>query len=218
MQFSTRNPYKKYKIFKQFLKWGNRGFSAPAPQFVKQIVLKRNGISSATWVETGTYLGQTTEFLAQDALQVYSLEPEPTLFKNAYTYFQDKMNVEIIHGPSEEVFPELLKKLQGNVCFWLDGHYSGGGTFKGAFDTPILNELSMIANHLEQFNQVVVMIDDVRLFNGDVHANEFYPSLNKLVEWSNKHHLTWHIEHDIFVAKLIKKLFIQNEQPLTIID
>jgi hypothetical protein len=47
--------------------------------------------------------------------------------------------------------------------------------------------------------RVVVMIDDIRCFDPDVDAA--YPSLDYLVDWARSHGFSWHIEHDIFVAK-----------------
>lgn len=110
--------------------WAQKGFASPSPIFVKHSCLKRNGYPNATWVETGTYLGETTFFLSKLARQVFSIEPEPTLFLDAKPLFEKKKNVEILNGTSENILPNLLPKINGNVNFWLDGHYSMGITFK----------------------------------------------------------------------------------------
>src|SRR4051812_32110192 len=44
--------------------WADREFAAPSPHFVKRKVLLRNGLPRATWVETGTYMGEMTSILA----------------------------------------------------------------------------------------------------------------------------------------------------------
>src|SRR5271156_2760010 len=80
--------------------WENRQFSAPSPGFVKELVLLRNSLPGNTWVETGTYRGDTTFFLSKHAKQVYSIEPEPDLFKMAQTRFAASGQVEIINGLS----------------------------------------------------------------------------------------------------------------------
>ena len=177
------------------------GYAAPSPHYIKQTVLLRNAISDATWVETGTYLGQTTKELSKHGKFVYSIEPEPTLYSNAADYFKSYSNVEILKGLSEEVFPSLLPKLYGDINFWLDGHYSVGITFKGPQDTPILEELTHISANLNHFRNVCVIIDDIRCFNPELDEYSAYPSLNVLVDWANKNRFSWHIEHDIFVAK-----------------
>jgi len=189
------------RSWRGFLDWGKRSYSAPSPHFIKQIVLLRNAFPNSTWIETGTYLGQTTDELSKHGSFVYSIEPEPILYSNALAYFKSYPNVEILKGLSEEVFPSLLTKLTGDINFWLDGHYSSGITHKGPQDTPILDELAHISKNLNHFGKVCVMIDDIRCFNPEIVQYASYPTLNVLVDWANQNSLSWNIEHDIFVAK-----------------
>jgi hypothetical protein len=181
--------------------WSKRQFAAPSPHFIKQTVLLRNGLDDATWVETGTFMGDTTNLLSKSAKKVYSIEPEPSLFCKAEQRFRDASNVKIIRGLSEEIFPNLLPTLSGDICFWLDGHYSQGVTFKGPQDTPILDELKNIEMIIAKKGKIVVMIDDLRLFGSKETAYSNYPPLDFLVDWARKNNLNWHIEHDIFIAK-----------------
>lgn len=183
------------------LQWSKRGYAAPSPHFIKQGCLLRNGLPGATWVETGTFLGQTTQLLAKHGTQVYSIEPEPTLFARARTLFSQCGNVEILNGTSEDVFPALLPRIKGDVNFWLDGHYSAGITFKGPQDTPILDELECISRNIDNFGRICVLIDDIRCFNPRLPEYATYPPLDTLVAWATRHKLAWHIEHDIFIAK-----------------
>ncbi len=194
-------PYRLLNLMRDYVRWSGRGFSAPSPHLIKQACLVRNGIPGGTWIETGTFLGETTEFLAKRAQHVYSIEPEPGLFKRAHRHFGNRRNVEIMNGTSEEIFPILLPKINGDVNFWLDGHYSAGITFQGPQDTPIIDELKCIAANLGHFGKVCVLVDDIRCFNPRVEAYSSYPSLNALVDWANANGLDWHIEHDIFVAR-----------------
>jgi hypothetical protein len=167
----------------------------------RQEVLTRNGLPDATWVETGTYRGETTAFLAKTAKMVYSIEPGPKLFSDARDYFRNHANVEIINGLSERALPQLLPTLAGNICFWLDGHYSEADTFKGPLDTPITVELDCIGNNLFRMSKIAVMIDDAHLFNGRIHIYGAYPGIDEIIAWAQNHKLSWHIEHDIFIAK-----------------
>jgi hypothetical protein len=132
---------------------------------------------------------------------VYSLEPEPALFANAKLLFKNWKNVEILNGTSEMILPALLSKIDGNVNFWLDGHYSAGSTFQGEQNTPIVDELKNITENLVHFNRVCLLIDDIRAFNPGQAGCEGYPSLDFLVDWARSNDFHWHIEHDIFVAK-----------------
>ena len=181
--------------------WEDREFAAPSPPFIKQKVLLRNGLRDATWVETGTYMGDTTSVLSKVAKMVYSIEPEPTLFSKAEQKFSNTSNVKIIKGLSEEVLPKLLPTIRGNICFWLDGHYSEGITFRGPRDTPVLDELKAIGENLTKIGEIVVMVDDVRCFDPRNPEFSAYPPVDVLVDWARKHNLSWHIEHDIFIAK-----------------
>jgi len=190
---------------KHFFDWHYRGYNAPSPSFIKQRVLIRNAIPQGIYVETGTYLGDTTYFLAKRFPRVISLEPEPELFAQAEKRFATMKNVEILNAASESVFPKLLPKLSGNINFWLDGHYSGGTTwptYKGENDTPIALELIQIEANIEKFKNVAVLVDDVRCFQSDSSVSG-YPNLDYLVDWARRIGMNWHIEHDIFVAKRI---------------
>jgi len=193
-------PLEKLRHCAALLKWQTRRFAAPSPDFIKRAVLLRLSLPDSTWVETGTYHGDTTTMLASVAKHVISLEPEPRLFAAAQRRFANTPNVKLLNTTSEAAFPTMLPQLDGKVCFWLDGHFSGGVTFKGPNDTPILQELAAIEVQLPRWQQVLVLVDDVRLFNGDVHSYGPYPPLRMLVEWAERLKLAYHIEHDIFVA------------------
>lgn len=180
--------------------WEKNDFRAPSPHFIKQICLLRNGIPGATWVETGTYLGETTSKLAQVSPRVISLEPEQKLFERAKAMFSSFQNVEVINQTSEDAFPELLPTLSGDICFWLDGHFSEGITYKGQNDTPIRIELEEISANLASWRNAVVIVDDLRCFDPAIEEYSSYPTRDFLVSWAKSNELSWHIEHDMFVA------------------
>ena len=185
------------------LNWLRRGFSSPAPQFVKWLVLKNWG-GKETWIETGTYRGETTARLANFSNMVYSIEASPEFAKTAQHKFRDQRKVQILSGLSETQLPGLLKSLsvteRYDVSFWLDGHFSGENTFQGPSDTPIMQELETIAKHLNDFSLVSVLIDDVRCFDPSIPEYSSYPEITYLVNWANSHNLFWTVEHDIFIA------------------
>ena len=186
---------------REYSRWIKRSYGPPSPQRVKQAVLARNALPGAVWVETGTFLGETTEFLASMSPTVYSIEPEPTLASEATEHFKDRPHVTIIQGLSEGALPELLPTLSGDINFWLDGHFSEGITFQGPKDTPILDELECIRDNIKNFGNVRIMIDDVRCFNPTVPDYSSYPSLAMVLEALENMGLTWHIEHDLLIAQ-----------------
>ncbi len=181
--------------------WVVRAFAAPSPPCVKRATILRLGLPDATWVETGTFLGDTTALLARQARRVHSIEPEPKLCARAKARFADSPNVEIHAGLSEEVLPGILASLSGDVCFWLDGHYSAGITFKGPKDTPIAEELAAIEAAAPRLARLVVMVDDVRCFDPSQPEYADYPPKTFLISWAERMGFAWHIEHDIFVAR-----------------
>jgi len=180
--------------------WEQRGFSMPAPKRVKWSVLSRYGRATDTWIETGTYRGDTTAFLAKEAAHVYSIEPGPDLAKAATERFADNDRVTIAEGLSEDRLPEILAKVEGPVSFWLDGHFSAGVTHRGPADTPIREELAAIEEHLPRLGEVRVLVDDVRCFDPTNPGFSTYPTRGWLVEWAERNKLNWAIEHDIFAA------------------
>jgi len=192
-------------ILREQLRWAKGGFSVPAPGWVKRGCLTRHGFKDATWIETGTFWGETTNFLSKTAKRVVSIEPQPELFKKAQQRFAEVKNVEIINGLSEDVFPVLLPTVSGRVNFWLDGHYSAGPTHLGPQETPIVDELKSISDNMKNFEGVCVMIDDLRLFGNTASGlhDPAYPDIDVLVNWARANNLPWTIEQDIFIAKSV---------------
>ena len=187
------------------LSWAKKGFPLPAPGWAKWGCLIKHGFKDATWIESGTFVGETTNFLSKTAKRVVSIEPEPELFRKAKQRFAGVNNVEIIKGLSEEVFPSLLPTIGGRVNFWLDGHYSAGFTHLGPQETPIVDELQAIADNMQNFEGVCVLVDDVRLFGNTVsdRNDPAYPDIDVLVNWSRDNNLAWTIEQDIFIMKTV---------------
>jgi hypothetical protein len=181
--------------------WIDKACAGPSPAFMKRRVLARNAAPDSVWVETGTFLGETTRFLAGFARHVHSIEPDDRLFERAAANTLSWPNISVLHGTSEALFGGLCAQLSGNASFWLDGHYSAENTYQGACDTPIRDELKHVGNHLARLGKVAVMVDDVRCFNPGLPEFAGYPPLDELVDWARAHGLTWHIEHDIFVAR-----------------
>jgi hypothetical protein len=190
----------KWIAIREIREWLSRRYESPSPSIIKRQVLKRIGVSDATWVETGTFLGDTANFLAKNSKIVYTIEPDASLFEMAMIRFKKNNSVIPIHGLSEDIFPELLPKLKGKINFWLDGHYSGGLTHKGPKDCPLKEELLAIENNISNYDYVIILIDDVRCFNPSIKEFADYPHLNYLVDWAKKNDLNWYIEHDIFIA------------------
>ena len=181
-------------------RWQEAGWSVPAPQNVKMNVLRRYSRTGMTWIETGTWMGDTTDELAGMALHVHSIEPQLEFVNSARERFRNSNNVSLHHGTSEQLFNEVLSSCSGDVAFWLDGHFSAGATYEGEVDTPILSELRAIKENLHRFSNVSVFVDDFRCFDPSNSEFSDYPEKKVLVDWAEENGLIWTVEHDIFVA------------------
>jgi hypothetical protein len=187
--------------FTLFSEWEDNDFQVPAPHFIKQKIVVRNVIRNSTIIESGTHLGDTTKKLSKLSSKVISIEPDSELFLKASKRFSNNSNIKILNGTSEQILPDLLKSISGDVSFWLDGHFSGDGTFKGQLDSPIKIELFEIQKNLNDFDRICVLVDDVRCFNPKLPAYSDYPPVDFLINWANTNNFAWSIENDIFIAK-----------------
>jgi hypothetical protein len=169
-------------------------------------VLKTYAIPGAGWIETGTYEGSTSKYLASRYPMVVTIEPSETYFNRAKARLRKVENIKIIFGTSEQCLREALELNSENVNIWLDGHFSEGSTFLGSEVTPILSELSDIANSLKNFDSVVLLIDDVRLFGNESVSRDGYPRFSVLSDWCHHNDFIWLIKRDIFVAKYSRVL------------
>lgn len=164
-------------------------------------VLSNYSLPQGIWIETGTYKGETTRFLATLGPRVHTIEPGRELVEMARKANLGD-NVVIHEGLSEDVLPSLLEGLSGHVNFWLDGHWSSGDTFRGPVDTPVEAELAEISRNLWRLSSVAVFVDDFRCFvnweNRSVYDG--YPPPEFLVNWAIENGLRWTVEHDIFIA------------------
>lgn len=140
--------------------------SPPAPRTVKRDLIR--GFASArrrVFIETGTFYGDMLAELQSDFDALYSIELSPRLAKRAAARFAGDPRVRIVEGDSGEVLGRLLSTLQKPAVLWLDGHYSGPLTARGAVDTPLLRELgaALSIGTIED----AILVDDARLLGVD---------------------------------------------------
>lgn len=149
----------------------SRMFEEDKRQYLAAVARQRN---LQTFVETGTYLGKTTELLAGCCPRVFTIELDDLLHEAAAKKFADRAGVTVLHGDSADKLPVVLDQLNGPALFWLDGHYSGTGTGFGKQTSPIEAELRAIFAH--PVKDHVIVVDDARLFSG----RDGYPSLARV--------------------------------------
>jgi hypothetical protein len=181
----------------------------------KRDLLKGLSSENSIWIETGTYIGQTTQFLAEHNAAVISIEPLPRFVKKARKRLAAQNFAMVIQGTSEEritevlevlkssnVFPGLLKEITPSIKFFLDGHNSGLGTYKGERISPIEIELRSIKSFISELHVTHICIDDWRLF-GDKSAGEVadYPAKHEILSTLESMGFDSEEQHDVLVAK-----------------
>ena len=167
----------------------------------EKLFLKYN-FSSGAWIETGTYKGETTEFLSTICERVYSIEAQEALYHSAKKRLSYKNNIHLVLGTSEECLENVINSIKNDkVSFWLDAHFSKGGTFEGSKHCPVLEELDVIKKHLSKFNEINILIDDFSNFNNFTKRTKKinFPDYKLLLEWAKENKFKWFVSRDILV-------------------
>ena len=97
--------------------WKRSNYSPPSPYKVKNQILIPNSIPNAPWIETGTYLGETTKFLAKQFPMVISFEPSKAHFNYAKRRFKGYERVKIINSTSEVGLEEVVCQFNDQINF-----------------------------------------------------------------------------------------------------
>jgi len=107
-------------------------------------------------VETGTYHGTTTAFLAASGLPVYSVESNPRFYAYAsWRLYRSRSRIRLREGDSRPFLRSLALDRAfpgGRAFFYLDAHWHS--------DLPLRDELKIIFEH---WSDSVVMVDDFQV-------------------------------------------------------
>ena len=189
---------------REWIQFVGRDFRAPSPTFIKMRTLTSFAIPNGVWVETGTYMGGTSLYLAKRYPKVISIEPSDDYFAYSSSRLRKLGNVTLMHGTSEDLFEDALASSAPFANIWLDGHFSEGGTFEGKQVTPVMDELSSVAKLKSEFQEIVIFIDDIRLFpKSNFDDDTGYPYFTLVTKWCEENGFKWELQNDILVARLI---------------
>lgn len=163
--------------------WVDAGCPSPAPNAVKFRVVRHHVTAYKTpvFIETGTYLGSMTDFIARSGVECHTIEIVPAIHERARQILGRHQNVTLHLGDSGVVLPALLRTLDRPATFWLDGHYSGSFTGRSEVDSPVSAEVDAILSH--HVTGHVILIDDAREFTG----RSGYPPLSQLMAHFEQH-------------------------------
>ncbi len=115
-----------------------------------------------TFVETGTYHGDTTVVASGMFRHVYTMEIDTVLYGANQQRFAEHTNIHAYLGDSVEILSMVPME---EPCVWfLDAHQSGTDTSNnGREHVPVLSELAVIFPP-DTTRTGLVIVDDVRLF------------------------------------------------------
>lgn len=183
-------------------------FSAPK-KFIYSIQEK---FQYSNFIETGTYMGETSIWASTLFKNVFTIEVNPELSQAAVRRAKGKDNISFICGDSSLMLKDISKNLTGTSLYWLDGHWCGGVS-KLTGECPLMTELNSILSRDED----IVLIDDARFFMSIVpqpHDPEEWPRIDQVISLLKikypAHEII--IEYDIIMC-LPKRIFlaVQND-------
>ena len=117
--------------------------------------------SIANFVETGTYQGYTAVWASEHFRKVFTIELSNHFYRETYDKYKHLENIEFIFGDSRTKLKKIIGELKSPALFWLDAHWSGGETYGGDDQCPLIEEIKIIGNcRFDNF----IFIDDARLF------------------------------------------------------
>jgi hypothetical protein len=182
-------------------KWEAAGRPPPPPDPIKHAIIRsyaqRFGLR--TFVETGTFVGDTPDALQRDFDRIYTIELDGRLYNAARRRFRHHSHITVVQGDSSVVLNDLAPKLPEPALFWLDGHWSGGVTARGEDVSPVLRETATILDRNVAGD--VLLIDDARLF-----GTEGYPSLDVLRQLVLQKREGWEFELESDVIRAHARL------------
>jgi len=127
-------------------------------------------------IETGTYRGTTTQFLAEESnLPIYTVEAEPRYFHFSRFRLRRHRTVHLQMGDSRAFLEKLASDKivpKSDVFFYLDSHWGE--------DLPLNEEVRSIA---KSWRGVAIMIDDFQVpGDGDYLYDDYGPGKRLCLE------------------------------------
>jgi hypothetical protein len=141
----------------------------------QEIVGLVNKYKINNFIESGTFRGQTTFFMAKYVNIVISVEIQKNLYletskKNIYN------NVLLINGNSVEEFDKIMPEIKNdNNLFYLDAHW---------FYWPLLDELNIISKYCK--DKAIIVIDDFQVPGRDYIKYDTYGGIKNNFQYIQK--------------------------------
>lgn len=147
--------------------------------------------------ETGLWHGDAVQRALDCGFEeIYSIELNSEFYEKGKERFADYPQVNLYYGDSANELTNIICKIDKQIVFWLDAHYSSEGFGRGVVDVPVYHELTQIWLHTR--NDHIILIDDmIRLFRKEKHL------LEQQVMLINRNYKITYVENgEVLVARI----------------
>ena len=125
-----------------------------APEIGDVIQMLSQEFNIETVVETGTFVGETTNFLSKCFEEVHTIEIVEENMRKAQEVLKEKENIHFHLGSSNAVLKDILPQIENKrTVFYLDAHWNKYW--------PLLDELDAIAKTHK--DNCLIVIDDFKV-------------------------------------------------------
>jgi hypothetical protein len=137
-----------------------------------------------TFVETGTFEGDSLERIKTLFAEIYSIELSESYYEKAVERFKENSKIKIYQGESPRLLCHLRPQIKDkSTLYWLDAHWCVAEDTAGyESQCPLLEELAAIQS---LNSESMVMIDDARLFlcpPPAPHKISQWPSFDEIIK------------------------------------
>jgi len=168
----------------------------------KDLILRLKKFGSVeTFVETGTYRGDTAIWASEEFSKVITIERAAQLYNQLLSSYEKLYpNIVFLYGDSGKLLGEISWLMDHPTIFWLDAHYSGGDTVGADYECPLLKELECIVDYsCEHY----ILIDDAHMFLNtppSPHNPSQWPSFTEIQAILDRRDYTITVLKDVIVA------------------
>ena len=158
----------------------------------------RDALHVSTFVETGTYKGQTSFLMSKVFTNVFTVEGSDFYFNLATENLKNVSNVSITKSNSVD-YLNSLKWGRSPAVFWLDAHWCGTQTAGAENECPVIGEIEALKKI--DLNGSAILIDDARLFlkpPPHPHKIDQWPSIREVIDHLPESHAVYIDEDTIY--------------------
>ena len=164
-----------------------------------------------TFIETGTFQGDTAEWAAGQFAHVSTIELPGPWYDGSKERLKNLPAVTLHCGDTREIMRQVVAHLTKPAIFWLDAHWMGSGPKGKDCECPVIDEITYINTSVYVHT---ILVDDARYFckpPPPPHDPAYWPDLGAVVTHLTAGNRYVYLVDDVIVAvpKLIKDWFVQ---------